>query len=459
MLRSLRLKLTLAFLSAAVLLIALVGGGAIVEVTRYFQSSVDLSLQHRLVGQFQALGIQMPTELAEAERTWLESQGNLARTDSTNTILAGTGSGESDSEGETPIGESEVLEGAYSSELAVTFVFPLGEDGHLIYNPNPYTVPMQPNLEASQAALSNGVDWRTVKLSNGESARLLSIRTAPNTEPAVLQAGRLLTEQDRIFRQLVLGVAAAGVFILVIVALASWALAGRTLLPAQRAWDQQQAFVANASHELRTPLTLIRASTEIALRGKVGKEESGLLQDVLRESDYMSLLVDDLLLLSRLDAGQLKLDIQKVSVSELFNEIRSQSNKLAPRKKTQINFEDTQSEVMADPGRLRQVLLILLDNAIKYSPAGTVVRVSARNTDGHVNINVADQGPGIAAEHLSHIFERFYQVDRGFSEETRSNGLGLSIAKGLVELHGGTIEAESELGKGSRFTVSLPRVS
>jgi signal transduction histidine kinase len=453
MLRSLRLKLTLAFLSAAVLLIALVGGGAILEVTRYFQSSVDLSLQHRLAGQFQALGIQLPTELAEAERTWLASQGRITAANSA------TGLGESDDGGETPIIESEVLEGAYSSELAVTFVFPLGEDGHLIYDPNPYTVPMQPNLEASQAALNNGIDWRTVKLSNGESARLLSVRTAPGTEPAVLQAGRLLTEQDRIFRQLVLGVAAAGGLIVVIVALASWTLAGRTLLPAQRAWDQQQAFVANASHELRTPLTLIRASTEIAMRGKVGKEESGLLQDVLRESDYMSLLVDDLLLLSRLDAGQLKLDIQKVSVSELLKEIRSQAEKLSPRKRTAIDFENTQSEVMADRGRLRQVLLILLDNAIKHSPAGTAVRVTASEANGHVDITVADQGPGIAAQHLGHIFERFYQADTGFNEETRSNGLGLSIAKGLVELHGGTIAAESELGKGSRFTVSLPRAS
>ena len=154
--------------------------------------------------------------------------------------------------------------------------------------------------------------------------------------------------------------------------------------------------------------------------------------------------------------AQLKLELEKVSLHKIFTEAQHQLEKLPQKTRASFNLADSKGQVLADFTRLRQVLLILLDNAIKHTPEGTPVRVSADHDDKQVRITVEDQGPGIAAEHLAHIFERFYQVSRGFSEESRSNGLGLSIAKGLVELHGGTIEVESELGKGTCFIVSLP---
>ena len=455
MLRSLRLKLTLAFLAATLALILLLGGGAYIGLRRYFQSTIDLSLQHRMVGQFQLFGLPVPPELVAAEQIWLENQTGLAAANATSVVSSSSTSGEHDG-GEIELEQDELLEGAYTSELAAIFVLPLNEYGQLLFDPNPYKAPINPDVGASQAALLNGNDWRYAQLSSGQRLRLLSYRTVAGAEPAVFQVGRLLVDQDRILGQLVLGISTIGALIVAIVGSVSWWLAGRTLLPAQRAWDQQQDFVANASHELRTPLTLIRASTEVAMRSNIGKKEAGLLRDVLQESDYMSRLVDDLLLLSRLDAGQLKLELEKVSLRKLFTEVQHQLEKLPQKTRASFNLADSKGQVLADFTRLRQVLLILLDNAIKHTPEGTPVRVSADHDDKQVRITVEDRGPGIAAEHLAHIFERFYQVSRGFSDESRSNGLGLSIAKGLVELHGGTIEVESELGKGTRFIVSLP---
>jgi signal transduction histidine kinase len=228
------------------------------------------------------------------------------------------------------------------------------------------------------------------------------------------------------------------------------------LLPAQRAWDQQQAFVANASHELRTPLTLMRASTEVALRGQVGNKESRLLNDVLEESDYMGRLVDDLLLLSRLDAGGLNLERRKVQIRNILADIRRQTKKIPGGECISVQAGDVPGYIKGDPARLRQVILILLDNALKHTADEVLVSMSTNRAGKHIEFIVEDNGQGIPSEHLSHLFERFYQVAGRSGQATRSYGLGLSIAKKLVELHKGTIRVESKLGKGTCFTISLP---
>lgn len=453
MLRSLRWKLTLAFMAATLGLVLLVGGVAYLDLQNYFQTSIDLSLMHSMAGQFHLFGIVLPQQLIEAEVEWLQ--------------LAGTGSAisafaESDEESleheEEERSEHEILEGEYSADLAAIFVMPLDETGSLLFNPNPYPLPMNPVQESSQAALTNGSDVRTVRLPSGSRVRLLSFRTEQGAEPAVLQLGRFVVDQDRALNQLAMGITTAGAFILLMVGAGSWWLAGRTLVPAQRAWDQQQAFVANASHELRTPLTLIRASTEVALRSNLGKKEQSLLNDVLQESDYMSQLVDDLLLLSRLDGGRLTLDLARLPVKKILTDINRQINKLPEGKRISVQAKNNAGTIRGDAARLRQVLLILLDNAIKHTPADAPIRVTSHRAGRNIELVVKDEGPGIPAAHLPHLFERFYQVAGRSGQATHSYGLGLSIARRLVELHGGTIRVESQLGSGTRFTISLPSV-
>jgi signal transduction histidine kinase len=447
MLRTLRWKLTVAFLGATLGLILLIGGGAYLDLQNYFQTNVDLSLMHSMAGQFHLFGNSLPENLVEAEVAWVQQSG----------ISAGFAESSADEEHEVEENlQHEILEGEYSADIAAIFVMPLNSDGEILFNPNSYALPMQPNLEAAQAAETLGNDLRTVTLSSGTRVRLLTFRTEQGTEPALLQLGRLLIDQDRALSQLAIGIAWVGSIILVLVGAGSWWLAGRTLVPAQQAWDQQQAFVANASHELRTPLTLMRASTEVALRGNLAKKERALLNDVLNESDYMSHLVDDLLLLSRLDVGRLKLEITSVSIKRLLTEIKRQVDKMEHGQRIDVEIKNAAGFVKGDAARLRQVLFILLDNAIKHTSPSTPVRLFSHLSGKVVEVVVEDQGPGIPAAHLPHLFQRFYQVPGRSGQATHSYGLGLSIAQRLIEQQNGKIKVESHLGSGTKFTISLP---
>ena len=176
------------------------------------------------------------------------------------------------------------------------------------------------------SALQTGKDLQTVNIPGQGRLRVLTYRTGV-TNPAILQTGRLLSDQDRALQQYIVFLALLGSAAAVLLAFVSWWLAGRSLGSAQKAWDQQQTFVSNASHELRTPLTLIRATADYGLRSRSPEEQTGLLQDILNECDYMDHLVDDLLLLSRLDARRLKLELDSVpwQISSLRSYTRSAS--------------------------------------------------------------------------------------------------------------------------------------
>lgn len=170
----------------------------------------------------------------------------------------------------------------------------------------------------------------------------------------------------------------------------------------------------------------------------------------------MALLVDDLLLLSRLDAGRLQLQKQPVEAAELLEAARRQVSALAEQRGVGVAVDGASGTIMGDPTRLRQVLLILLDNALRHTPAGGTVALSARPAGRDVRVAVADTGEGIPPEHLPHIFERFYRASSDRGEESGGSGLGLSIARGLVEAHHGHIGISSEPGKGTRVEMTLP---
>jgi signal transduction histidine kinase len=448
MLRSLRWKLTFLYFVIAIGLVGLVGIGTYILIDRYFQQTTDLALRYKMASQFRALGLKLPDELKRAEKTWLQNNNQTIRPSPTS-----ASSKESDDDDEK---HKESENGySYNADLAAIFVVPLDGAGNPVLGVTADIPPIVNDPTVVASVLQAGMDLRTVNIPVQGRLRVLTYRTGI-ANPAMLQTGRLLNDQDRALKDYLIFLVLLGSSTAILLTFVSWWLAGRSLGPAQKAWDQQQTFVSNASHELRTPLTLIRASADYGLRTRSPEERSGLLQDILNECDYMDHLVDDLLLLSRLDAHRLKLQLESVSLADLFAEIVHQVSKLADTGKVSIVVGLDAGHVQADAARLRQVLLIVLDNALRFTPAGGSIRLEARPEGKWLCIQVADTGTGIDRKHLPHLFDRFYQVPMEGDQTNRSNGLGLSIAKALMEAQGGSITIDSTPGRGTMVSLLVP---
>jgi signal transduction histidine kinase len=454
MFSGLRLRLTLLYLLAALALIVLLAAGTYWLLGTYFRRTTDLALQHKMAHEFMRLGARPPPELAAADLAWYTNRGRLLPELPATPLRGKRDDDEHDRERRA---DDISAEEAFDGELAAIFVLSLDAQGSLIANPDMPDPPLLPDRQAVDAARAEGSDVRIGYMRDGSRARLLTYPVQGNDNTAFVQAGRTLADQDRVLEQLLVGLIGLGGASVVLLSASSWWLAGRSLRPAQQSWERQQTFVANASHELRTPLTLLRASAEVARRGLPAQDADRreLLGDVLNETDHMSRLVDELLLLSRLDAGQLTIDRQPVDIAELLADVRRQIGRLADERGVCLDAGAASGVVLGDAMRLRQVLLILLDNALRHTPAGGTIRVEALSRGRQVDIVIADTGVGIAPEHLPHVFERFYRADsaRGSS----GSGLGLSIARGLIEAQRGQIAIASAPGQGTRVTVSLPR--
>jgi signal transduction histidine kinase len=455
MLKRLRIQLTLFYFIAALSLVLLLGGGSYLLLRHYLYSATDLAVQVKMALVLQQYGFSLPPELAQAEQNWLQNRGQALQPPT----RSATSSEKEEEEAEEHSATSSLNhypgDEAYDEELAPVFVLPLNASSDLMPSSNLPQAPIAQDRAAATAALANGSDLRTVRLSDGSRARLLTYRVEIPGGPTLIQVGRLLRDQDRVLSQYLFGLTILAAFGATFLGLGSWWLSGRTLGPAQQAWSQQQAFVSNASHELRTPLTLIRATADYALRSQPPQEQVENLKEILGECDYMNGLVDDLLLLSRLDANRLELTRQPVQISILFQEVKDKFEKLADGKEVQLFVDNDRGSVWGDPVRMRQVLFILLDNSLRFTPPGGVIRLDSQPSGKQRLLLVSDNGRGIPAEDLPHVFERFYQVKNTKASDSRSNGLGLSIAKSLVEAQGGWIAIDSQEGEGATAILSL----
>jgi signal transduction histidine kinase len=215
--------------------------------------------------------------------------------------------------------------------------------------------------------------------------------------------------------------------------------------------------VANVSHELKTPISVLRARLENLLDG-VEQPDPGVLQVMLQQAERLSRLVDQLLDLSRLESGDVPLEREDLDLGSLVQEVVSEVEAARGDHLVQVRsaVPDDLPPAWADRERIHQVLFNLLDNAVRFTPPGGDVVVSAARIGGRCEVRVADTGPGIPAEHLPFLFERFYRVDQARSRGDGGTGIGLAIARSVVEAHGGRIRAESEVGMGSVFTFELP---
>jgi len=242
-----------------------------------------------------------------------------------------------------------------------------------------------------------------------------------------------------------------------------------------QSFRQIKQFSTDASHELKTPLTILKGEVEVTLRRKRAPQEyEQILKSNLEEVNRMSQIVDDLLLLSKADIGEIRLNKESIHLAEILNEVVAQVNILAQAKNLHIDTSnhDEDIQIFGDGLRIRELFLNLIENGIKYTEEGGAIHVTVtkdgpplvNNTSGwaegkhlgYAKIIVSDTGIGIAEEDQERIFDRFFRVDKARSRAQGGSGLGLSICRWIVEAHGGEINVESEIGKGSSFVVKLP---
>jgi signal transduction histidine kinase len=222
----------------------------------------------------------------------------------------------------------------------------------------------------------------------------------------------------------------------------------------------KSAFLANMSHELRTPLNAILGFSQVLrerLFGELNEKQEGYVEDILSSGNHLLSLINDVLDLSKVEAGEVELDVAPFSLRESLERGVVMVRERAQNDGVQVSLAANPDVdiVAGDERRIRQVIFNLLSNAVKFTPAGGAVDVCATQVNGEVRVSVADTGPGIAAEDRERIFEEFQQTEAGI-EKREGTGLGLALSKRLVELHGGRIWVDGELGNGSTFVFTLP---
>ena len=253
--------------------------------------------------------------------------------------------------------------------------------------------------------------------------------------------------------------AGLGLLALIIATIVGHILSGKAMVPLKAAYEKQRQFAADASHELRTPLAVVMASAELLQNDPSIKSPflKQVVEDVHDEVKKMTKLVGDLLVVARSDNKALKLKPSKFDLGAVAAQTARLMQPLAEQKNIAIIAENLpKTMIHADEQKIRQLVLILVDNAVKYTPDGGKVTLEFRNAEkGKVCLAVSDTGIGIAPEDQEKVFDRFYRVDKARSREMGGNGLGLAIAQEIVELHHGSIVNDSALGQGTTFLVTL----
>ncbi|AJG58211.1 sensor histidine kinase [Bacillus cereus] len=236
-------------------------------------------------------------------------------------------------------------------------------------------------------------------------------------------------------------------------------LAGRALVPIQNSWEKQQQFVSDASHELRTPLAVIQSKTDILFQSPSAtiEEKAMDISTISKECRRLSKLVANLLLLARSDSNQIEMDKKIFEMDKLLEEIVEPYKEIASyREKEMILKVEHDISFMGDRERIHQMMVILLDNAMKYTNEGGHIQIDCTQTNSSIRIRVKDDGIGVKGEDIPKLFDRFYQGDKARST-SEGAGLGLSIANWIVEKHYGKISVESRWGEGTCFEVILPK--
>lgn len=312
------------------------------------------------------------------------------------------------------------------------------------------------------SVLSGLYYFRTIQILDFQAHRIERQIRNPNFFPPNFPAPDLqfLQEEFKSARgQLINQILLINLTILSLSGLASYFLSGATLKPIQAALEEQKRFVADAAHELKTPITALKTSLEVNLMDKkITKSAQKILKENLTDVNSLESLTKNLLSLASFDRHQV---FPKTSVflPDLFDRAFRHISPLAKKKNIKIikTIPQTTPEFFGHSDSLVELFIVLLDNAIKYSPSASTIKFIASTTNKNIKISIIDHGIGISSEHLPFVFDRFYRADQSrTSQNTPGYGLGLSVAKTIVSRHQGKISVKSQSGIGSTFTVTLP---
>jgi signal transduction histidine kinase len=345
----------------------------------------------------------------------------------------------------------------------VTFIACYDSKGNLIQALVPPDGKNLPSNALTQNALSSGSAYDETDAGGylGEIRRYAVVVRDPNTGAivGVVMSGVQIGDTIQALNTLQTLLLLVGALTLAGATVGGYFLAARALDPARLAFARQQVFIADAAHELRTPLTLLRADAEVLLRGRERFEpdDAALLEDIVTETAHLASLSTTMLTLARLDSGAQHHERDVVDLADVAASVVQRARAFADERGVALTLGATApAQVIGDRELLEQATLILVDNAIKYGGAGSSVEVSVGAKDGMQRLAVHDTGPGIAAEHLPHLGERFYRPDKARSRAAGGAGLGLSLARGIMKLHEGELTIESAPGKGTTAILSLP---
>lgn len=297
---------------------------------------------------------------------------------------------------------------------------------------------------------------------DGHSYRVFTFSNPDQSPLSIVTVGivRSLDDARSTLRSLKMDIVTAIIAGVVLSVLMGLFLAGRSIVPIRKSWEKQQRFVADASHELRTPTAIIQAQTELLLRNPAHsiEQEADQIAVIVKESNRMNRLLGNLLTLARSDSNQLQLQFVLFDLNALANELAERFKLLAATKQIEIRYSAEQPlRLWGDEGRIRQLLIIVLDNALKYTPEAGHVEVTVRTQSNLAVIRVADSGCGISKTDLPFVFDRFYRGDKIRSRADGGTGLGLSIAQWIIQAHGGAIAIESSVNAGTVVELKLPR--
>jgi signal transduction histidine kinase len=363
---------------------------------------------------------------------------------------------------DTDVPQAPTFEGAAAGLIPI----PIDTSGQPVVLPGVSRIPPGLPSQASLSAVNpdNPFDIREVVAKDGTPYRVISGYTRSGL---LYQYAQNRTSEVNFLNTLAGVMLVGGLLALLAALIAGYMYAGRALVPIRQSIDRRQGalqrqreFAANASHELRTPLTVIRTSVEDLKRNRRSRVEDvgEALDDIESEVGTVTALVDDMLLLARTDSGAVQLDRVPLDLSDVAAEATALARSLGAERGVAIMFDPLPASTAGDPLRLRQLVTILVDNAIRHSPAGSTVQVRVRPEPeaAAALLLVEDQGPGIKPEDLPRLWDRFWRAD---SAPAGGTGLGLAIAKWIVEQHGGAIGAGNRDEGGARFWVRLPRAA